>query len=123
MLLLDSIIDQGPDCVRCQASVRADCPLVDPHGMPAWALPEHIAQAAAVLRGLAGGDTQRTGYLAALSEVSLSGPEHVPVGALLEVSARRCGPARDSMALLEGEVRRGGQVICLARLVVKEDPG
>jgi predicted hotdog family 3-hydroxylacyl-ACP dehydratase len=121
MLLLDRVLDARPDQVTCSARVQASCPLVEERGLPSWALPEYIAQAAAVLRGVAAdGDPGRPGFLAALPEVSLSDPEHLPVGAELEVTARRQRTAGGGMAMLDGEVCWQGQVICRARLVVKE---
>jgi predicted hotdog family 3-hydroxylacyl-ACP dehydratase len=121
MLLLDRLLGRGQGEVTCTARVEAGCPLVEERGLPSWALPEQIAQAGALLRGLEeGGDTTRPGFLAALSEVRLTGPAHLPVGAELEVSARRRGPVRDGMAMLDGEVRWEGRIVCAARLVVKE---
>jgi len=118
MCLLDEITGREAGGVTCAARVRPGCPLLVGGALPAWALLEYVAQAAAALRGLEGGPVAG-GALAAIRDATLD-PSPLSVGAALEVQVRREGPARGGLALLAGAVRAGGRTICTARIVVSE---
>lgn len=91
LLLLERLVEGDPGHAVAEARVRAGDPLVEAgRGLPAWALVEVFAQAAALIGGLAArarGETVAQGFL--LGTRRLDCPvSHLPVGSQFTVEAR-----------------------------------
>jgi predicted hotdog family 3-hydroxylacyl-ACP dehydratase len=122
MCWLDEVTHLDPErrMITCGATVRDDNPLIQHRRLPAWALLELVAQAAAALRGSAA--VPERGYLVAVRDATFVAAE-IPVGAHLVVEARLVDE-RGAYRYLEGEVRgTDGATLCRVALSVVLEQG
>jgi predicted hotdog family 3-hydroxylacyl-ACP dehydratase len=117
MCWLDGVTRFDDQEIVSSATVRADNPVLRGGHLPAWALVELVAQAAAALRGSA-----ERGYLVTVRDATFAAAE-CPVGERLVVRARLVDE-RGLYRYLEGEVHGlDGTELCRAALsVVLERP-
>jgi predicted hotdog family 3-hydroxylacyl-ACP dehydratase len=120
MCWLDGVSRVEPHEIVCSATVRADNPVIRDGRLPAWALVELVAQAAAALRGSVA--SPERGYLVTVRDATF-GVAECPVGERLVVRARLVDQ-RDRYSYLEGEVRRldGAELCRVALSVVLDRP-
>ena len=120
LCLLDRVTAFADGRLTCAAEVQSDCPLLVDGALPGWALVEHVAQAAAALRGIeAPNAAQSPGYLVAVQQAELD-VDTLRTGTVLEVTVWREGRPRGGLAQLRGEVSAQGSVLCRAGITVRE---
>ena len=118
MLLVDRLLDDGPEHVRVEAIIKADQPFLTPDGMPAWVGIELMAQTVASFAGLqarARNEPVRLGFLLGTRRYECTRP-FFPVGARLEIEATQELLAENGLAVFLCRIWLGGEVIATAQL-------
>lgn len=118
MLLVDRLVSDDAEGVRVEAVVRRGAPFVEDRGLPSWASIELMAQAVgtwAGLRRLEANDSIRLGFLLGTRRFEAS-VSHFPVGAVLEIAARRELVTDEGLAVFACEISFEGRVVATANL-------
>lgn len=117
MILLDEVLALSDEGATCAVVVRAGAPFVEAGVVPAVAMLEYIAQAAAATAGYAArarGEAVAAGYVVGAREVNLHVAD-AAVGDRLVVTARRLA-GNATLGRYRGEVRRGAELLVDAEL-------
>ena len=122
MLLAGELLEREPGQARLRAVVGADNPFVDAAGrLDGAAVIELAAQATAALKGYEArlrGEPVKIGYLAGIRDFELGADARVGDELELAVSVEF---AMEQAALVQGEVRRAGEVIGAGTIKIWEE--
>jgi predicted hotdog family 3-hydroxylacyl-ACP dehydratase len=124
MLLIDRLLADDAETVRVEAIVRREGVFVTEEGLPAWVGIELMAQAVAAWAGLRSREAQepvRLGFLLGTRRFECSRPLF-PVGARLEIEARRELVAGNGLAVFVCTIELEGQVVARANLNAFQPP-
>lgn len=125
MLLLDRVIDSGPEHLIGEMQVSADKAFVDADGnFPAWAGIELLAQAVAAYGGLqarANNRAVQVGFLLGTRRYEAECPSFA-AGSLLQVQVRCLSSDEQGFAIFEGRIEgRQGTVTARINVLVPTD--
>lgn len=118
-MLLDSLVDEGPDYATCRVVVRADSTFAEDGRVPGIVAMEYMAQtigAYAGLKSLRAGQPVRRGYLLGTRELTLEVDEFHPGDELIVEARREFGD--ELIGVFECSVRLRGRIVAAAALKV-----
>lgn len=118
-MLLDSLVDEGPDYATCRVVVRADSTFAEDGRVPGIVAMEYMAQtigAYAGLKSLRAGQPVRSGYLLGTRELTLEVDEFHPGDELIVEARREFGD--ELIGVFECSVRLHGRIVAAAALKV-----
>lgn len=118
MLLVDRLLDDGPEHVRVEAVVKPDELFVTPEGLPAWVGLELMAQTVASFAGLRAREKNepvKLGFLLGTRRYECTRP-FFPVGAQLVIDATQEMVAENGLAVFLCRISLGAEVIATAQL-------
>lgn len=124
MLLLDELLDESIEEVRCAVTVRRDHLFVTDEGMPAWVGVELMAQTVASwagLRRLERGEQVQLGFLLGTRRYETKRP-FFPFGARLIIGARQELVSEQGLAVFVCTISLDGEVIATASLNAFQPP-
>ncbi len=124
MLLVDRVLEEGPERVRVETTVRRDMPFVTDEGFPAWAGIELMAQAVASWAGLQrlrDGLPVELGFLVGTRRYDCH-EASFPVGSRLEIAAQQEMVAGNGLAVFLCSIWREGREVATAQLNVFQPP-
>ncbi len=116
LLLVDRLLEAGPDRARVAATVRPDWPLHGPGGVPPLVLVEALAQAAGLLMGHRNRDERMggRGWLVGVKAARLSRAP-VPAGTRLELEVEIVHEV-DLYVVFRGVARAAGAFLAEAEI-------
>lgn len=119
MLLLDELLDYGPEQVVCGVSIKADSMFCESAGVPAWVGLEYMAQTACAYSGIEEVQAGRKPSIALLlgARRYRSGVTHFVLGAQLRVVANLLLRDESGLVAFDCQIRQDDAV--LARADVK----
>jgi predicted hotdog family 3-hydroxylacyl-ACP dehydratase len=123
MLLLDGVLDDGPEFIRTQARTRRDAWYADASGnMPAWVGIELMAQTIAAFVGLPRrryGEALKIGFLLGTRKYSCTVPAF-PGDAMLEINANLVFREANGLGAFDCSVIHAGEILARGAIKVFE---
>lgn len=124
MLLLDELLDDRVEEVRCALTVRRDLLFVTDDGLPAWVGVELMAQTVASwagLRHLEAGEAIQLGFLLGTRRYEVKVP-FFPFGKRLVICARQELVSEQGLAVFICRIELDGEVVATASLNAFQPP-
>ena len=124
MRLVDRVVAVDADSVEAEAEVRADEPIMEVEGVPAWVGIEYMAQTIAAWAGCrarARGAEPQLGFLLGTRRYECS-VSHFPIGSRLRIEARCEMLGANGLAQFACRILRDGRELAAANVSVFEPP-
>lgn len=124
LLLIDELLDDSVEEVRCAVTVRKDHLFVTDHGLPAWVGVELMAQTVASwagLRRLERNEDVQLGFLLGTRKYETKLP-FFPIGKRLEIAAHQELVSEQGLAVFLCRIELDGEVIATASLNAFQPP-
>ncbi|GAC1320645.1 MAG: hotdog family protein [Collimonas sp.] len=120
MVLLDRLLEVGPEDLRAEVSIRPDSMFCDGHSVPGWVGVEYMAQAIAAYAGYTAQlrcETVKIGFLLGTRRYEASCPGFA-VGSLLKIHVHRILQADNGIGSFECQIRAGSEQLASATITV-----
>jgi predicted hotdog family 3-hydroxylacyl-ACP dehydratase len=124
MLLVDRVLEDEPERVRVEVTVKPDGLFVTDEGLPAWVGIELMAQTVAAwagMRRLEAKEKVQLGFLLGTRRYDCTQPSF-PVGARLEIEARQELVGQNGLAVFACSIFLDGAVVATANLNAFQPP-
>jgi len=120
MVLLDRLLEVGPEELRAEVIIRPDSMFCEGHGVPAWVGVEYMAQAIAAYAGYSAqlrGEPVKIGFLLGTRRYEASRPAFA-VGRLLTIYVHRMLQADNGIGAFECRIDAGSEQLASATITV-----
>jgi predicted hotdog family 3-hydroxylacyl-ACP dehydratase len=120
MVLLDRLLEAGPEELLAETAIRPDSMFCDGHGVPGWVGVEYMAQAIAAYAGHTAqlrGEPVKIGFLLGTRRYESSCPVFA-VGSLLKIHVKRILQADNGIGSFECHIHAGSQQLASATITV-----
>lgn len=124
MLLIDELLNESVEEVRCAVTIRSTHLFLQPEGLPAWVGVELMAQTVAAwagLRRLERKEQVQLGFLLGTRKYECDVP-FFPIGARLVMSAKQELVSEQGLAVFNCSIEHGGKVIARASVNAFQPP-
>lgn len=120
MVLLDRLLEVGPENLCAEVVIRSDSLFCDGHGVGSWIGVEYMAQAVAAYAGYTArlrGAPVKVGFLLGTRRYEVSSP-HFPIGSVLRVHVQKILQADNGIGSFECRILRDEQQVANATITV-----
>jgi len=120
MVLLDRLLEVGPEDLWAEVTIRPDSMFCDAHGVPGWVGVEYMAQAIAAYAGYAAqlcNDAVKIGFLLGTRRYEANCPSFA-IGSQLKVHVHRILQADNGIGSFECHIHSAGQQLASATVTV-----
>nr|WP_244544852.1 hotdog family protein [Collimonas sp. OK607] len=120
MVLLDRLLDVGPEDLLAEVTIRPDSMFCDEHGVPGWVGIEYMAQAIAAYAGYTAqlrGEAVKIGFLLGTRRYE-AGCHGFTVGSLLKIHVHRVLQADNGIGSFECRIHAGSEQLASATITV-----
>lgn len=120
MVLLDRLLEVGPEDLWAEVTIRPDSMFCDVHGVPGWVGVEYMAQAIAAYAGYTAqlhNEAVKIGFLLGTRRYEASCPSFA-IGSQLKIHVHRILQADNGIGSFECQIHAAGQQLASAAVTV-----